>query len=105
MKLFRHLRILIQCFFVVAFLLGCSQTNEAVETTEFIEYVDKSNQYAFSYPKDWIMDTNQKDVEVMIGLPKESDQNVISESLAVKAVPLPFEATSDKVTNSFKILK
>lgn len=51
------------------------------------------------------MDTNQKDVDVMIGLPEERDQDVISESLAVKAARLPFEATSDKVTNSFKILK
>ncbi|WP_429845560.1 PsbP-related protein [Brevibacillus sp. FIR094] len=94
MKLFRHLRILIQCFFVMSFLLGCSQTNKPIETTEFIKYEDKSNNFAISYPKGWSFDCKQKDVSVLFNSPKENDQDAITESISVKAIILPFEATA-----------
>ncbi|WP_188068707.1 PsbP-related protein [Brevibacillus brevis] len=90
----RHLRILIQSLLVVSFLLGCSQTKIAEETNEFLKYEDKNNKFTISYPKDWTLDTMQKNVSVLFNSPKESEQDVYTENITVKAFALLAEAIS-----------
>ncbi|MGG4444807.1 PsbP-related protein [Brevibacillus fortis] len=90
----RHLRSLIQSFFVVSLLLGCSQTKIAEETSEFLKYEDKTNKFTISYPKDWTIDTMQKNATVLFNSPKESEQDVYTENITVKAFALPAEAIS-----------
>ncbi|MGG4453638.1 PsbP-related protein [Brevibacillus porteri] len=90
----RHLRILIQSLLVVSLLLGCSQTKIAEETNEFLKYEDKNNKFTISYPKDWTFDTMQKNVSVLFHSPKESEQDVYTENITVKAFALPAEAIS-----------
>ncbi|MBG9945077.1 PsbP-related protein [Brevibacillus formosus] len=94
MDIASHLRILIQSFFVVSLLLGCSQTKIAEETNELIKYEDKTNKFTISYPKDWTIDTMQKNVSVLFNSPKKSEQDVYSENITVKAFVLPEEAIS-----------
>ncbi|MGG4453636.1 PsbP-related protein [Brevibacillus porteri] len=92
MKLFRHLRVLIQCFFVMGFLLGCSQTNETVEATAFKEY--KNKKFSISYPLDWAVVENPKDGSVAFNSPKESDEDFHTENIMVMSTTLPDEARS-----------
>ncbi|GAB1529179.1 MULTISPECIES: PsbP-related protein [Brevibacillus] len=94
MRVPRHLRILLQIIFVVTLMSGCSQTNKPVETTEFIKYEDKTNKFNISYPKDWIVDTTRKNVNVLFNSPKESEKDVYTENITVKAFTLPEEASS-----------
>ncbi|EJL29924.1 PsbP-related protein [Brevibacillus sp. BC25] len=94
MRVPRHLRILIQIIFVVTLMSGCSQTNKLDETTEFMKYEDKINKFTISYPKDWTVDTTQKNVNVLFNSPKESEQDVYTENITVKAFALPEEAIS-----------
>ncbi|TQK75005.1 PsbP protein [Brevibacillus sp. AG162] len=90
----RHLRIIIQSLLVVSLLLGCSQTKIAEETNELLKYEDKNNKFTISYPKDWTVDTTRKNVNVLFNSPKESEQDVYTENITVKAFTLPEEATS-----------
>ncbi|UKK99107.1 PsbP-related protein [Brevibacillus brevis] len=92
MKMPHHLRIMIQCFFVVSFLLGCSQTNESVEATEFKEY--KNNKFSISYPVDWAVVENPKDGSVAFKSPKESNEDLHTENIMVMSTTLPVEARS-----------
>lgn len=92
MKLSRHLRIWIQCCFVVSLLLGCSQTNEAVEATEFKEY--KNNKFSISYPLDWAVVENPKDGSVAFKSTKESNEDLHTENIMVMSTTLPDEARS-----------
>ncbi|MBG9945078.1 PsbP-related protein [Brevibacillus formosus] len=94
MRVPHHLRILIQIIFVVTLVLGCSQSNKPVEPTEFIKYEDKNNKFAISYPKGWSIDSEQKEVSVLLGSPKEDDQDTLTESISVNAIILPFEVTA-----------
>lgn len=94
MDIASHLRIFIQIIFVVTLVSGCSQSNKPVEPTEFIKYEDKNNNFAISYPKGWNIDSEQKEVSVLLGSPKEHDQDTITESISVNAIILPFEATA-----------
>lgn len=94
MRIQRQFGILIQCIFLVSLLLGCSQNNVAAETTEFLKYEDKNNNFSINYPSDWTVDIKQKDVSVLFESPKESVQDVFTENITVKAFTLPDEATS-----------
>ncbi|MBW5467570.1 hypothetical protein GPJ61_06745 [Brevibacillus formosus] len=103
MKIPHHLRILIQCFFVVSFLLGCSQTNETVEATEFKEY--KNNKFSISYPFDWAVVEDSNDGSVAFNSPKKSDEDFISEHIMVMSTTLPDEARAPMETYKNEIIE
>ncbi|PSK00526.1 hypothetical protein C7R91_02545 [Brevibacillus formosus] len=103
MKIPRHLRIWIHCFFVVSFLLGCSQTNETVEATEFKEY--RNNKFSISYPFDWAVVEDSNDGSVAFNSPKESDEDFISEHIMVMSTTLPDEARAPMETYKNEIIE
>ncbi|MGG4453637.1 PsbP-related protein [Brevibacillus porteri] len=103
MNIPRHLRSLIQYFFAVLFLLGCSQTNEAVEATAFKEY--KNKKFSISYPLDWAIVEDPNDGSVVFNSPKESDEDFISEHITVMSTTLPDEVRAPMETYKNDIIE